>query len=151
MAIAFGIADAMIFQSAIARLLFSMARDKKLPAFFAKVHPKYKTPYTSTIIVAVISLVVATLFSSHMDSLTSIVNFGALTGFMILHLSVINYFIRKKKSNDYLNHLIFPIIGLIIIGYVWISLAPLAKLIGGIWIVLGLVYMICLKLKKLHE
>ncbi|QCJ42891.1 amino acid permease [Bacillus sp. S3] len=147
-AIAFGVADAMIFQAAIARLLFSMARDKKLPAFLAKVHPKYQTPYTSTIIVAVISLAVATLFSTHMDNLTSIVNFGALTGFMLLHISVINYFIRKKKSSDYLNHLIFPIVGLIIIGYVWISLAPLAKLIGGIWIVLGAVYMIYLKFKK---
>ncbi|MBU8877527.1 APC family permease [Bacillus sp. FJAT-29790] len=147
-AIAFGVADAMIFQAAISRLLFSMARDKKLPSFFAKVHPKYKTPYTSTIIVAIISLVVATLFSTQMDNLTSIVNFGALTGFMLLHISVINYFIRKKKSKDYLNHLFFPIVGLIIIGYVWISLAPLAKLIGGIWIVIGAVYMAFLKLKK---
>ncbi|KXH84149.1 porin [Sporosarcina sp. HYO08] len=147
-AIAFGVADALIFQAAISRLLYSMARDKKLPAVFAKVHPKYQTPYTSTIIVAIISLIVATLFTSQMDNLTAIVNFGALTGFMLLHLSVINYFMRQRKSNDYMNHLVFPIIGLIIIGYVWISLAPLAKIIGGIWIAIGAIYMIYLKMKN---
>lgn len=147
-AIAFGVADAMIFQAAISRLLFSMARDKKLPSFLAKVHPKYQTPYTSTIIVAIISLVVAILFSSQMDNLTSIVNFGALTGFILLHVSVINYFIRKKKSKDYLNHLILPIVGLIIIGYVWVSLATLAKIIGGIWILIGALYMVYLKSRK---
>lgn len=150
-ALAFGVADAMIFQAAISRLLYSMARDKKLPAIFAKVHPKYKTPYTSTIIVAVISLVVATIFTSHMDNLTAIVNFGALTGFILLHLSVINYFIIKRKSNDYLSHLIFPIIGLIVIGYVWISLAPLAKLIGGIWILIGSLYLFYIKTKDIKS
>ncbi|KMY53345.1 porin [Bacillus sp. FJAT-27231] len=147
-AIAFGVADALVFQAAISRLLFSMARDKKLPSVLAKVHPKYKTPYISTILVAVISLAVATLFSSQMGSLTSIVNFGALTGFILLHISVINYYIRHRKSRDYLNHLFFPIIGLIIIGYVWYSLAALAKLLGIAWIVIGMVYMFYLKWKN---
>ncbi|WP_066062772.1 APC family permease [Neobacillus soli] len=148
MAIAFGIADALVFQAAISRLLFSMARDKKLPAFLAKVHPKYKTPYTSTILVAILSFVVATLFSSRLGTLTTLVNFGALTGFILLHISVINFFIRKRKSNDYLNHLIFPIAGLLIIGYVWYSLESIAKVFGVIWIIIGLAYMICINVKN---
>lgn len=140
-AIAFGVADAMIFQAAISRLLFSMSRDKKLPKIFAKIHPKYKTPYTSILIVAAISLIVASLFAEYLDTLSSIVNFGALTGFILLHVSVINYFIRIGKSKDYVNHLILPIIGIMIMGYVWLSLDVIAIIMGAVWIGLGLLYM----------
>src|SRR5699024_10204104 len=56
-ALAWGIADALVAQAAISRVLYSMARDKKLPKFLAKVHPKYKTPYTSTLLVGGISIV----------------------------------------------------------------------------------------------
>ncbi|MDR7239201.1 APC family permease [Neobacillus drentensis] len=148
MAIAFGIADALVFQAAISRLLFSMARDKKLPSFLAKVHPKYKTPYTSTILVAILSFIVAMMFSAHLGTLTSLVNFGALTGFILLHLSVINYFIFRKKSSNYLNYLILPIIGLLIICYVWYSLESLAKIIGISWVVIGIVYMLIINAKN---
>lgn len=147
-ALAWGIADALVAQAAISRILYSMARDKKLPKFLSKVHPRFKTPYASTFVVAMISLLVTTIFSSKIGSLASLVNFGALTAFLILHLSVMNYFIRKKKSTDYFRHLILPIIGLVIIGYVWFSLDIMSKQLGFVWIVIGLIYMLYLKLTK---
>src|SRR5699024_486381 len=61
-ALAWGIADALVAQVAISRVLFSMGRDRKLPRFLAKVHPKYKTPYASILVIAVISLFVGLLF-----------------------------------------------------------------------------------------
>src|SRR5699024_7908663 len=49
-ALAWGIADALVAQAAISRVLYSMARDRKLPRFLSKVHPKYQTPYASTLL-----------------------------------------------------------------------------------------------------
>ncbi|MFF2446589.1 APC family permease [Neobacillus sp. NPDC058068] len=147
-ALAWGIADALVAQAAISRILYSMARDRKLPKILAKVHAKYKTPYVSTLIVAAISLVVTIGFASQIDSLASLVNFGALTAFLFLHLSVINYFVRKQKSKDYLNHLVFPLIGFLIIGYVWFNLDPTSKKLGFVWMAVGILYMIYLKLTK---
>ncbi|MGG3564919.1 APC family permease [Neobacillus rhizosphaerae] len=147
-ALAWGIADALVAQAAISRILYSMARDKKLPKILSKVHPKYQTPYVSTFLVAAISLVVTIGFSSQINSLTSLVNFGALTAFLFLHLSVINYFVRKQKSKDYLNHLVFPLIGFVIIGYVWFNLDPTSKKLGFVWMAIGIIYMIYLKLAK---
>ncbi|KYD09826.1 APC family permease [Saccharococcus caldoxylosilyticus] len=145
-AFSWGIANALVAQAAISRILYSMGRDRKLPKILSKVHPEFQTPYVSTIIVAVISLIVTTAFASQIDKLASLVNFGALTAFLFLHASVINYFLRKQGSKDYLNHLLFPLIGLVIIGYVWYSLDPLSKKLGLIWLAIGLVYLLFLKL-----
>ena len=147
-AIAWGIADALVAQAAISRILYSMARDRKLPKVLAKIHPKYKTPHISTFLVAVISFLVTAFFASQIGALASVVNFGALSAFLFLHVSVINYFIIKKKSKDYVKHLILPIIGFLIIGYVWLNLDPLSKKLGFVWLAIGIVYLIILKLTK---
>jgi len=107
--IASGIANAMVAQAAVSRILFAMARDGKLPAALAKIHPRFKTPYVSTLLVACISLIVGEAFSTRLDDLTRIVNFGALTGFVLLHLSVINHFFIRERSGNWLRHLLFPV------------------------------------------
>ncbi|MMZ55281.1 hypothetical protein SAMN04487909_11313 [Aneurinibacillus migulanus] len=81
-------------------------------------------------------------------ALASLVNFGALTAFLLLHVSVINYFIIKQKSTRYVQHLTLPLIGFIIIGYVWYSLDALSKELGFIWLGVGVIYFIFLKLSK---
>ena len=147
-AVAWGIADALVAQAAISRILYSMARDRKLPKMLAKVHPKFQTPYISTLLVAVISLAVTGFFASRIGELASVVNFGALSAFLFLHVSVIVYFIKKKKSKNYFKHLILPLIGFVVIGYVWINLDSLSKTLGFTWLAIGIVYLIVLKLTK---
>lgn len=147
-ALAWGIANALVAQAAISRILYSMARDRKLPGVLAKVHPKFKTPYLSILLVAGISLAITVFFQERIDDLAALVNFGALTAFLILHLTVINYFLLRKRSQNYLAHLIFPVIGLIIIGYLWLNLGDLAKQLGFVWICVGILYMIIMRLLK---
>src|SRR4029077_12893181 len=65
--VASGIANALVAQAAVARILFAMARDGKLPAVLAKIHPRYKTPYVSTLVVAGVSLMVGLFFSARVD------------------------------------------------------------------------------------
>jgi len=144
-ALAWGIANALVAQAAISRILFSMARDHKLPAILALIHPKYKTPYVSTLLVSLITLTII-IAGIEIGDLASLINFGALSAFLILHVTVINHFIVRKKSRDYFNHLLLPIIGFSIIGYVWMSLGFLAKELGFVWISIGLFYMIIMKL-----
>lgn len=146
--IAWGIADALVAQAAISRILYSMARDRKLPHALAKIHPKFKTPYVATFLVAIVSFIVTMFFAAQIGKLASVVNFGALSAFLILHVAVINYFIRKQKSTNYFSHLVLPAIGFIIIAYVWINLDPLAKILGFSWLGIGVLYYLYLKLVK---
>lgn len=140
-ALAWGVAVAITSQAAVSRLLFGMARDGKLPKVLAKVHPTHNTPYLSIYLVAVLSLVICYLFINSVDILTSLVNFGALSGFMLLHLTVINYYWRRQKSGQVVRHLIYPVIGFIIVAAIMYNMGVDAQKLGLIWIALGLVYL----------
>jgi amino acid transporter len=139
--LSWGISAALVAQAAISRILFSMGRDRKLPAVLAKVHPRYQTPYVSTVLVAVVSLIVSLGFQDHMPLLTNLVNFGALTSFVVLHLSVIVHFTIRQKSRQVVAHLLCPLIGMSVIAYVLTSMDPLAIKAGIAWLALGAVYL----------
>jgi amino acid transporter len=138
--IAQAIANAMAAQAAVSRILFAMARDGRLPSILAKVHPRYKTPYVSILAVALVSLLVGLFFAERVDDLTRVVNFGALTGFVLLHLSVINHYFYRHRSGDWLRHIVFPLMGLGIIVYVLFEMDRTAKVLGACWIGLGALY-----------
>lgn len=140
-ALAWGVAVSITSQAAVSRLLFGMARDGKLPGILAKVHPKYSTPYLSIYLVGVLSLIICYFFIDTVDTLTSLVNFGALSGFMILHITVINYFWRRMKSRNVWRHLIAPVLGFVITFAIMFNMGLQAQKLGIAWVVIGLVYL----------
>jgi len=140
--IAVGIANAQTVQAAISRVLFSMSRDGLLPgsSFLAKVHPKYKTPSNAIIFVGGLSILVAIFIS--LDILTRLVNFGAMSTFMLLNLSVPAYFFFKKgyrKAKHIFGYLIAPLIGFGVIAFIWSGFDTLTYIIGFSWLAIGVV------------
>jgi len=142
-----GLGGAAVAQAAVARILFAMARDKKLPTILARVHSQYKTPHVSTIFVAVVSFVIGWAYSTGLDNLSRLVNFGALSALMLLHVAVINYFFIRMRERKITLHLVFPILGLIILAYILFHLDRVAQIIGLCWILVGLAYYVVLGLK----
>jgi amino acid transporter len=138
--VATGIANAMAAQAAVSRILFAMARDGKLPRWFARVHPRYKTPYNSTLFVGAVSLVVSWLLIERLQDLTRVVNFGALTGFLLLHVAVVNHYIRRTHSRDWVRYLVCPIAGFAVIAYVLYQMDIRAKFLGACWLTIGALY-----------
>jgi APA family basic amino acid/polyamine antiporter len=69
------------------RVFFSMARDGLLPAAFARVHPRFKTPYIPTILTGCIAIVVSGLFP--INILGELVSIGTLLAFVIVCLGVL--------------------------------------------------------------
>lgn len=136
-AIAWGIANSLVAQIATARILYSMSRDKILPKSLSKVHLKYKTPYISALLVSLVSVVVAIAFIDHVALLTSFVTIGALTAFLILNFSTFYYFVFKKKTYNIFLHIISPLIGVIVVAYIWSGFEKPAILVGSFWAVLG--------------
>src|SRR6476620_11104936 len=146
-AIAWGFANSLVAQAATSRLLYAMARDHQLPGFLAKVHPVRRVPVNATLVVAVISVALGLYMNSRDDGITllsTLVNFGALTAFLLLHVSVVWHFIGRRKSRDYWRHLIVPAIGFGILLYVIINAQVAAQRLGFVWLGVGVAILIFL-------
>jgi amino acid transporter len=149
-AIAWGFADALVAQAATSRVLYSMARDRQLPRFLAAVHPTYRVPERATLLVALVSVAVGVGLTFREDNgitlLATLVNFGALTAFLLLHLAVIVHYLVRQRSRDYLRHLVVPLCGLVILGYVLVQAKVAAQVVGLTWLGIGIVVMVGLLL-----
>ena len=64
------------------RILFSMGRDRLLPELFARVHPRYKTPWISTLLTGGVAMLVAGAFP--IGLLGELVSIGALLAFTMV-------------------------------------------------------------------
>ncbi|MDT4866934.1 hypothetical protein FQZ97_1018220 [compost metagenome] len=54
---------------------------------------------------------------------------------------MINHYFIRQKTGQVLKHLVFPLIGLVIIAYVLVSMSFEAQSLGIGWIAIGLVYL----------
>lgn len=145
-ALSWGIFTALAAQTAVSRILFAMGRDGGLPHALAKVHPKFRTPYVASIFVGVLTLVLVLTFGQMgSDTISLFVNFGALTAFLLLHVTVIGYFFVKKRDGRWVAHLLVPLCGIAVIGYTWWSLDVPAKILGVTWMVIGIAYYLVLR------
>jgi len=142
-----GLAGALTAQAATARLLFSMSRDGMLPKFLAHVGAKRQAPDRAILLVALITLVLGVTLVDQLELLTSMVNFGALTGFLALHASVVFHFIVRQRSRQWLRHLVAPSLGFIVIAYVLVNAELNAKIAGLCWMAVGLIALATLKIR----
>ncbi|MET3919981.1 APC family permease [Arthrobacter sp. UYEF20] len=138
------IASGLSSHASVSRLLFVMGRNGVLrPAkLFAYVHPKFRTPVFPVVLVGVVSLLAIT---PSLELVASMINFGALVAFTFVNLSVIAYFVVRKKRyrtpRDVFHYLVLPLIGAAMTGVLWAFLHPDALIFGLIWTVAGVVYL----------
>lgn len=85
----------LVMQLGTSRVLFAMSRDKLIPAVFAKVHPKFKTPHIITIITG-IATAIGTLCLD-INKAAQICNIGTLFAFFFVCMGVIILRIRDPK------------------------------------------------------
>jgi len=88
---------------------------------------------------------------NRLDDLASIVNFGALSGFLFLHVSVLAYFGVKRGSAAWVKHRLVPICGIVVVLAVFSGMSALAVKVGTTWLAAGLVYGLVLKAKHREE
>jgi len=140
-----GLAAALTAQAATARLLYSMARDGMLPRILAHIGARRKAPDRAILLTAAITLVLGVCLVNRLELLTSMVNFGALTGFLALHLSVVIHFMVRQRSRRWIRHLVVPAVGFVIVAYVLINAQANAKIAGLCWMAVGLATIVALK------
>jgi APA family basic amino acid/polyamine antiporter len=72
----------LVFQLGQPRIFFSMARDGLLPGWAARVHPRYHTPYITTIVTGLIVAACAGL--ANINEVVELCNIGTLFAFVVV-------------------------------------------------------------------
>jgi APA family basic amino acid/polyamine antiporter len=122
------------------RILLAMARDGLLPpGFFAAVHPRFKTPWKSTILVGAVVAAAAAL--APLGFLAELVSIGTLFAFVMVSAAVWILRITDPATPRPFRAPLVPVVstlGILVNGYMMFSLGPenWARLL--IWLVLGL-------------
>jgi basic amino acid/polyamine antiporter, APA family len=71
-----------------ARILFSIAQDRLLPAFFSEVHPRFRTPFASQALIGVVVALIAATFP--IGLLGEMVSIGTLFAFLLVCVAVLH-------------------------------------------------------------
>jgi amino acid transporter len=138
-----GLASALTGQAGASRLLYGMGRDGVISRrVFAHLDAKHSTPVRGIYVMAAVSLAGSALVRFQLA--VELLNFGAFVGFILVNLSVIRHYWfrqRQRKGTAVLTNLVFPALGALVCGYVWMSLTMKAKLVGFGWLAVGVVYL----------
>jgi APA family basic amino acid/polyamine antiporter len=90
------------------RIFFSMSKDGLLPKSFGKVHPKYKTPYITTILTGAVAMLVAGIFP--IGLLGELVSIGTLLAFVIVCGGVLVLRYKQPNINRPFKTPLFPLV-----------------------------------------
>jgi amino acid transporter len=158
----------MAFHNTTARYLYSLGRERVLPAAFGRTHKRYKTPYNASFTQSIVSAVIILLFAVLAGSNNATTQaYGELYGLMallgtiiilsaqaIVSVAIVVYFRREHpEDHHWWKTLVAPVLAFVAQVYVvYLCISNMAFLGGGFgfanyipWIdlavvILGLVY-----------
>lgn len=129
----------LVFQMGQPRIFYSMSRDGLLPKWFSGVHPRFKTPYVTTILTGCF----VALFSAfaNINEVVELCNIGTLFAFVLVCIGVI--ILRYKDPTRHRPFKcplvpIIPILGIISCVYLMAHLPILTWIRFIYWLLLGL-------------
>lgn len=139
--VAGALGSALTSQASVARILYAMGRDGILPRrVFGHVSPRFSTPVYAILVVSAVSLVALVI---DLETLASLISFGALVAFSVVNLSVIKHFFIDLRERDRLVlNLVLPLIGFLLTAWLWTSLSGLTLAIGLCWLAIGFLWLL---------
>jgi hypothetical protein len=122
------------------RIFFSMSRDRLLPQGVSKVHPRFGTPYITTIITCVVVALVAGF--TQIQTVGEMTSIGTLFAFTVVCAAVL---VLRAKRPDAKRPFrvpfgpVFPVLGILSCSYLMLSLPVLTWVRFLVWLDIGMI------------
>jgi basic amino acid/polyamine antiporter, APA family len=130
----------LVFQIGQPRILFSMARDGLLPAWAARVHPRFRTPHVTTMITGISVATFAGI--TNINEVVELCNIGTLFAFVIVAIGIIVLRLRDPQRPRPFRAPLFPFVpiaAMLTCGYL-MYLQPFKTWVRFfVWLAIGLV------------
>ncbi|CAN5669435.1 amino acid permease [soil metagenome] len=122
-----------------ARVLFAMSRDGLLPKPLSAIHPRFGTPWITTILTGVIVAALAAFIS--LEKLSELVNIGTLFAFVVVSIGVV--VLRRRRPDLERPFKVpgvpwLPMLSVIACAWLMVNLPVDTWIRFGIWLVIGL-------------
>jgi basic amino acid/polyamine antiporter, APA family len=130
----------LVFQLGQPRIFMSMARDGLLPPIFAKVHPRFKTPYVGTILTGIFVATFAAF--ANIAEVVDLTNIGTLFAFILVSIGVI--VLRRTDPGRTRPFRVpwvpfTPMISVVACFYLMYKLPGITWIRFAVWLLVGLV------------
>lgn len=149
----------LVGTAAATRLLYGIGRDGVIPSrFFSAVNQRFKTPHWNIIFIVLIEISLGSY--ANPDQLAELINYGAISGFIMLNFSVIWHGIKRINilccnSQNIIKALqkyfIFPIIGLIVMFSIFVNMKVVTLVFGSLWGIVGILYYYICSVMKYND
>ena len=128
----------MILMLGQSRVLFAMCRDGLLPRPLAKVHPRFGTPARLTVIIGLVTAVLAGFIS--LGALAELVNIGTLFAFVVVSIGVV--ILRRTRPDLHRAFRtplvpVLPVLAVLACVYLMLNLPVETWLRFVVWMVVG--------------
>jgi APA family basic amino acid/polyamine antiporter len=122
------------------RIFFAMSRDNLLPQGVSKVHPKFGTPYITTIITCVVVALVAGV--TQIQVVGEMTSIGTLFAFVVVCSAVLMLRAKRPEAKRPFRvpfGPVFPVMGILSCAYLMLSLPVLTWVRFLVWLDIGMV------------
>ncbi len=120
------------------RIFFAMSRDRLLPQGVSKVHPRFKTPYITTIITCTIVALVAGL--TQIQVVGEMTSIGTLFAFVVVCAAVLALRVKRPEAHRPFRvpgGALFPVLGILSCSYLMLSLPVITWVRFLVWLNVG--------------
>jgi basic amino acid/polyamine antiporter, APA family len=122
------------------RVFYAMSRDGLLPKVFGEVHPKFQTPVKSTVLVGVVTALLAGF--TPISAVAELTNIGTLAAFIIVSVAVIVLRVKRPDIKRTFKCPFVPVVPSLAVIFCFgliIALPTITHIRFIIWLVLGIV------------
>jgi APA family basic amino acid/polyamine antiporter len=121
------------------RIFFSMSRDRLLPEGVSKVHPRFGTPYVTTIITGFVVASIAGF--TPINVVAEMTSIGTLFAFVVVCSAVMMLRIKRPDARRPFRvplGFVFPVLGVVSCLYLMLSLCAMTWVRFLVWLDLGM-------------